>query len=240
LACIGGYRASVTRQSSRWLVDRGPILRSDESRQFVNEALAELAASRFIPSAWVSFIVRSLARSVDQIRLRPAAATEVTAIHLVAGAVGSWRWAFMSWCLCITHLGLLGHRSNLGWPNRLTLLRAHLPSLVPTSRWTSLIALASDFVDGRWARRGGESAFAAFADPIADGVFWSWYALRWEANPWLRWVPITLFGGSVAVIAVAYFARGRTVDYPRPVAVRYASGIMQIVLTLRAMRLVAR
>jgi phosphatidylglycerophosphate synthase len=230
----------MARQTSRWLANRDAIARSQESRQFVNDILAELAAHRFGPSAWASFIGRSLVRSVDQVRIRPAAATEVTAFHLLAGAVGSWRWALTSWFLCISHLGLLGDRPSLGWPNRLTVLRGLLPTLAPGSRWTSLAALATDFVDGRLARRGRESAFGAFADPIADGIFWSWYALRWERNPWLRWVPITLFAGSTAVISVAYFARGRAIDYPRPIAVRYLSGITQILFALRKPRSVAR
>src|SRR3989442_1203621 len=89
----------------------------------------------------------------------------------------------------------------------------------PSWQW---VALATDFADGRLAQRGEESAFGAFADPIADGVFWSWYALRWEPNRWLRWAPITLFAASTAAIAAAYFARGRAIDYPRPMAVRYA------------------
>jgi len=138
--------------------------------------------------------------------------------------------------LCITHLGLLGERSTLGWPNRLTVIRALLPALAPTSRWTSLVAMATDLADGRVARRGGESAFGAYADPIADGVFWSWFALRWETNRWLRWVPLSAFAATVAGISAAYFSRGRTIDYPRPLTIRYASAAAQIVLTLRALR----
>jgi len=199
----------------------------------VDGILAELAARHFSPSAWVHFIGRSLARSADEMRIRPTAAAELTAIHLLAGIAGSWRWALGSWSLCVTHLGLLGHRSTLGWPNRLTLLRALLPSLAPDSPQTSVVALATDFADGRLARAGGESAFGAFADPIADGVFWSWYALRWERNRWLRWVPITLFTGSVAGISVAYFARGGSIDYPRLTAVRYLSAVLQIMLAVR-------
>src|SRR5713226_8133574 len=76
--------------------------------------------------------------------------------------------------------------------------------------------------------------------PIADGVFWSWYALRWEPNRGLRWAPITLFAATSAAIAAAYFARGRTIDYPRLMAVRYASGAAQHMLALCAMRSVAR
>jgi len=99
--------------------------------------------------------------------------------------------------------------------------------------------MATDFADGRISRRGEESAFGAFADPIADGAFWSWFALRWEPNRWLRWVPLTAFAASVAGISAAYFARGRTIEYPRLVAIRYASAAAQILFTLRAMRSVA-
>jgi phosphatidylglycerophosphate synthase len=100
--------------------------------------------------------------------------------------------------------------------------------------------MATDFADGRLARRGQESAFGAFADPIADGVFWSWFALRWESNRLWRWVPLTLFATSVAGISAAYLARGRAIDYPRLMAIRYASSAAQILLTLRALRAVAR
>jgi len=235
LAGGGGYRASVGGQTNRWFANRDPIARSADSRWFVDQILSELAAGRFGPAAWATFIGRSLVRSVAEARLRPTAAAEVTALHLLAGAAGSRRWAAVSWFLCITHLGLLGDRSTLGWPNRLTLLRSLLPSLAPASRWTSLVALTTDFVDGRLARRGEDSAFGAFADPIADGVFWSWYALRWEPNRWLRWIPITLFAASAGGITAAYFVRGRTIDYPRLMAVRFASGATQLMLALRAM-----
>jgi len=218
---------------------RASIERSAESRRFVDEILGELASRHFVPSAWGHFLGRSLARSVAQVRIRPAAATEVTVLHLLASA-GNRPWAFGSWLMCITHLGLLGERPTLGWPNRLTLLRALLPSFAPNSRWTSLVAMATDFADGRVARRGQDSAFGAFADPIADGAFWSWFALRWEPNRGLRWVPLTVFSASVAGISAAYFARGRSIDYPRLMAIRYASAAAQILFTLRAMRSVAR
>jgi CDP-alcohol phosphatidyltransferase-like enzyme len=223
-----------------WVASRGIIARSRASRQFVDDLLGQLAARHFVPTAWVRFIGRSLVRSADEVRIHRAAAAELTALHLVGGAAGTWRWALTSWFLCITHLGLLGDSPTLGWPNRLTVLRALLPSLAPTTRWTSVAALATDFADGRLARVRGESAFGAFADPIADGVFWSWYALRWERNRWLRWVPTALFGGSVAVIAVAYFARGRSIDYPRLMAVRYLSAVLQIMLAVRTLRWVVR
>jgi len=231
---------TVVRQRARWLSNRDAIERSGESRQFVDDLLGELASRRFVPSAWGDFIARSLLRAVEQARKRPTAAAEVTAIHLLAAATGSRRWTLVSWSLCITHLGLLGERRALGWPNRLTLLRALLPALAPASRWTSMVALATDLGDGRVARRGEESAFGAYADPIADGAFWSWYALRWEPNRWLRWVPVTLFASSIAGISLAYFASGRTINYPRPKAVRYASAAAQVLLTFRSKRSVSR
>lgn len=224
----------------RWFATRRAIARSSEGREFVDNILGELAAHGFSIGAWARFFGRSLVRSVHQARIRPIAAAEVTAIHVLAWrASASRRWAFASWFLCITHLGLLGERSTLGWPNRLTLLRALLPALGPDSSWTSLVALVTDFADGRLARRGNESAFGAFADPIADGAFWSWFALRWEPNQFVRWAPITLFALSAAGISAAYFSRSRAIDYPRPIALRYASAAAQIVLTLRMLRSVA-
>jgi len=219
-----------------WLAARRTIARSDDSRRFVNDVLGELAANRFGLKAWARFLGRSFARSRDQARMRPAAAAEVTALHALAGASGSWAWPLASWFLSITHLGLLGERATLGWPNRVTLLRALLPALAPNSPWTSLVALTTDFADGRLARRGDETAFGTFADPIADGVFWSWFGLRWERKPWLRWAPLTLFALSTGGIAATYFVCGRVIDYPRPVAIRYLSAGMQMALTLRAWR----
>lgn len=226
----------MAHQRTHWLTDRGAIVRPAESRRFADEILAELATRRFRLSAWTRFIGRSLGRSLDQARDRPIAAMEVTALHVLASRGSGRRWAFVSWFLCITHLGLLGERETMGWPNTLTLLRALLPLLAPASRWTPLVALATDFADGHLARMGEETAFGAFADPIADGAFWSWFALRREPNRWLRWVPISLFAASVAGISTAYFARGRSIDYPRPMAVRYASSAAQVLLTLRALR----
>jgi CDP-alcohol phosphatidyltransferase-like enzyme len=230
----------MARQPLIWKASRGVVARPGESREFVDDILAELAARHFAPTAWIRFLGRSLARSADEVRIHPGAAAELTAIHLAAGAAGSWRWALTSWFLCVTHLGLLGDISSLGWPNRLTVLRALLPSLAPDSRGVSVIALATDLADGRLARARGESPFGVFADPLADGVFWSWYALRWERNRWLRWAPVTVFAGSVAVIATAYSARGRTIDYPRPMVARYLSAGAQVMLAARSLRPVAR
>ncbi len=219
-----------------WPGDRAAIKRPPDSRRFVDGILAELAARRYRPTAWARFAGRSLMRSVDQARIRPVAVAEVTALHVLAGRAGNIPWVSASWFLSVTHLGLLGHRSTLGWPNRLTLIRALLPAVTEGARWSATLAIATDFLDGRLARRAGSSAFGEFADPIADWIFWSWYALRWERSPWLRWVPITLFTTSAAGITVAYFRRARTVDYPRPMAMRYISAAVQILFTIRSLR----
>lgn len=223
-----------------WHLARGAIARPGTSREFVDDVLGELAGRGFGLSAWMTFIGRSLVRSLEQVRERPAAAGEVTAIHLIAGAAGSRRWALLSWFLCISHLGLLGESTTLGWPNRLTLVRALLPALAPHSRSTSLVAMGTDLADGWLASHGRETAFGAFADPIADGVFWSWYALRWEPSRWLRWVPMTIFGALLAGISSAYFVRGRAIDYPRLSAWRYAAAAAEILLATRILRITAR
>ena len=239
-SALDGYRATVARAPSGWLANRDPIRRTLESRQFVDDILGRLAAANFGISGWATFFARSIVRSAAQARVRPIAAAELTALHLLASARGSRRWTSVSWLLCITHLGLLGGRTTLGWPNRLTLLRGLLPALAPASRSISLVALGSDFADGRLARRGAESAFGAFADPLADGVFWSWYALRWERSRWLRWLPLTAFAATTAAISFGYFRLARTIDYPRLMSLRYVSGAAQTVIALRAFREGAR
>ncbi len=60
----------VAPQARRWLAYRGGIARSRESRQFADDILDELAANRYGPSAWATFIGRSLVRSVAQARMR--------------------------------------------------------------------------------------------------------------------------------------------------------------------------
>ena len=44
----------------------------------------------------------------------------------------------------------------------------------------------------------------------------------------------------ICAFAAAYFARGRTVDYPRPMAVRYVSSALQILFTVRSLRRATR
>jgi phosphatidylglycerophosphate synthase len=217
-----------------WIGGRSPILRSEDSRAFVDQVLGELADGRWRPGAWGRFLARSLERSWQQAQARPAAAAELTAIHLVAAAARPGPWLPATWFLAITHLGLLGEQTSLGWPNRLSLFRAMLPGLFPPSRLTALVAIATDIADGRLARRAGPTAFGSYADPMADMAFWTWFAVWREPSPWLRRLPIALWWLPAAAITVTYFAGAKSVDYPRPHALRHASGFIQALLTLRA------
>ncbi len=76
-----------------------------------------------------------------------------------------------------THLGLLEDRPHLGLANLLTLTRGNLPGLVAARHpWLGSLALASDFVDGRLARRTGTTTpFGGYADAFADASFWIWF-----------------------------------------------------------------
>jgi phosphatidylglycerophosphate synthase len=213
---------------------RSPISRMAESRSFVDEVLRDLADGRWRAPAWGRFAARNLERSWDQARARRGAATELTALCLLCTAARPTPWLPTVWILALTHLGLLGERRSLGWANRLSLARAVLPGLLPATWRTAVIALATDFADGRIARRYGSTAFGSYADPLADLAFWSWFALSRERNTWLRWLPFALWWLPATAITVTYFARGQSVDYPRPLIVRYASGFLQVLLTLRA------
>lgn len=200
---------------------RAPIARPLESREFSDRLLAEVAAGGWRPRAWARFWARSCARSGEQIRRHPRTAAEITAAHLALALAGvGRRWVAVSWLLTITHLGLLGDGDRgLGLPSLLSLARANLPAIPQMGRALPWLAMASDVLDGLLARRMGQSALRAYLDAVADIAFWSWFAERHERNRWLRAAGLALWAGPVASVTVDAFARGRTQDYPRPLAV---------------------
>jgi phosphatidylglycerophosphate synthase len=126
----------------------------------------------------------------------------------------------------------------LGWPNRLSLVRANLPAVAGAdARWAALTALASDVLDGWIARRGGrESGFGGYLDGIADVAFWSWLVWRQERNPWLRGVSLAAWVAPPVGLTIAVFAAGRTLDHPRLVLVRRASVGLQCLAAVRVFR----
>ena len=216
---------------------RPPVDRPPESRTFVDQVLAALRLSRWRPRAWAAFLLRCSARSAQQMRCQPRAVLEVTVLHLALLPLirhARLRLA-ASWVMAITHIGLLGHqRRSIGPANALSLLRANLPA----GRWTPLVAIGTDVADGWLARLRTPTTFGAYADPLADVVFWSRQAWAHERSPVLRALAATVWLVPLAVIGGAYFVTGRTFDYPRPLVVRRLSAGLQCLLTVRAIRAV--
>ena len=220
---------------------RPPPQRPPGSRAFVDEVLAELRAARWSLRGWARFLARSMARSAAEAIRRPAAAAEVTALHAAVGVLRRGWWAPVSWFLAITHLGLLGERSTLGWANRLSLVRGLVPAAAPRQTVLGVItALATDWADGRLARQQGPTAFGFYADALADAAFWTWFTLRHERSPAVRTAAVATWGVPVLLVATASFAGGRAVDYPRPVLLRNASVALQIAVAARALRVGAQ
>jgi len=163
---------------------------------------------------------------------------EVTLLHFALTRGRPRRWSLVAWLLAVTHLGLLGdQKRGVLVANHLSLLRANLPSLSASAApWTAGAALLTDVLDGRLARaRKEETAFGAYADPLADIVFWNWYVFRNESNPWIRAATIIAWPLPAAVITAAYFVRGRSLDYPRPAAARLLSGAFQCWIAVRGL-----
>lgn len=211
--------------------------RNAESRAFVDEILRELRASRWSARGWSRFLWRSTVRSAAQAPCHPRAAAELTIAHAALLARSRRPWAAATWALAITHLGLLAEgEDTVGWASRVTLVRANLPALVTgAAPWTGIVALATDRIDGRLARRAGETAFGAYADALADVAFWTWFAHRHERDRRVRLLATTVWLTPATLVTLAYLLSGRSVDYPRPAAVRTLSVGMQVLLTLRAL-----
>ncbi len=133
----------------------------------------------------------------------------------------------------ITHLGLLGEANcSLGLAKALSLVRAALPP----RRWAALVAVATDIADGVLTLRRGSTAFGSYADPLADLTFWSSVAFQTRAGNMSRAAVIGLWLGPAIAITYAYFAYGRTIDYPRPLIARRVSAGVQALLFLHLIR----
>jgi phosphatidylglycerophosphate synthase len=209
-----------------------------DSRAFTDAALAELRANRWRPDGWVRFTARITARTAQQVTGHPRAAVETTALHaafLAASRARGRVWIMTSWVMAITHLGLLGPRRSIGWPNAVSLARANLPATGQRlGRWLGLVALASDRLDGTLARRTGPTMFGFYADSLADAAFWTWFGARSEPNRLIRTAALAAWAAPVATVGTASIARGKMVESPRPALLRPAAA-MQAVLALRAL-----
>lgn len=222
---------------SRFARRRKDIRPPDASRAFVNEALSALAAARWGPAAWLRFCAQSSRRSWEQAQEHRWASCELLAEYGALTVLSPSAWLACSYLLAATHVGMLGEPGmGLGWPNRLSLLRANLPAIIrPPAAWTALVALASDWTDGYVARRTHETAFGAYADGFADIAFWCWYARHHEANPTVRRLAIAIWSAPPALATIGFFAFGRAVNVPRLTVARDVSVAMQILVTVRAL-----
>jgi phosphatidylglycerophosphate synthase len=182
----------------------------------------------------------SARRSVYQAQRHPRALGETTVLHaafaLLAGRLGR-RWTMASWLLAVSHLGMLENRRSLGLPNAVTLLRANLAAIGGPVRWLPVAALASDFIDGRLARRmGSETAFGAHADSLADAAFWTWFALRHEPSRGVRITALAVWAAPVVIVTTASIGRGRMVDTPRRAVLRPAAAMQALVAARAVLR----
>ena len=213
---------------------RPPIGRPPESRRFTDRALADLRAEHYSPGGWARFFVRCGARSFEQIRLRPRAAVEVTAVHIALAPV-AWRRPVVlviSWLLAMTHLGLLGAgRDSIGIANCLSLFRANLP----LTRTAPLLAMTSDLADGWIARRTRPTAFGGYADGLADLTFWTRFATQ-RSGRLLGGLALAGWLSPAIAIIIGYFVRGAVIDHPRPMWTRWLSAALECVIAAEALR----
>lgn len=215
---------------------RGPVPRSEAARDFADRLLGRLARERYSPAAWAHFFARSFRRSAEDARRHPRATKQIHLFHVLLLLASRSPWPAVSWLLAWSHLGLLSeHDDGIGIANLLTLTRANLPVLAKRhSGWTAGAAALTDSLDGAFARRRGSvTAFGSFADPLADGVFWTWFAFRNDPSDVIRLLTLSVWVIPPVALAVGYFARAGVIDAPRPEWSRYLSACLQALMIAR-------
>jgi phosphatidylglycerophosphate synthase len=218
------------------VIDRASCPVEADSRAFTDAALGELRADGWTPAGWARFTARIGARSAEQIAAHPRAAAEITALHGVflvsARGRGRW-WITTSWLMAITHLGLLGRRRSIGWPNAISLTRANLVVTgAPLGPWLGVVAALSDKLDGTLARRHGPTMFGFYADSLADAAFWTWLGASRDPSRLVLAASVAAWAAPVAALAAASIAKGEMAESPRPALLRPAAA-MQVLLALR-------
>lgn len=207
------------------------------SRQASDSLLLILSSGRWRPTAWVNFVALATRRSIATAKAHPRAFAETTVIHVLMGLLSTRRglpWIVSTWFMAVTHLGMLDARSSIGIPNALTLARANLPAIGNrVGRWIPLIALGSDFADGKIARATGVvTPFGSSADFLADTAVWTWFTLRHENNRLLQTLTFAAWAAPVVGLTAASMYRGKLVELPRSAWFRPAA-VMEIVIGVR-------
>ena len=214
------------------------VLDAAPTREASDRLLAVLRDGGYRPEAWSRFVLLATRRSVVQARRHPLAFWQATAIHAAAALLSTRRgrvWVLTSWVMAVTHLGMLEDRRGLGLANQLTLARGVLPSLAPRlGRALPILALATDFADGRIARgTGWVTPFGTQADFLADTAFWSWFIAKYEPSRVVKVATAAAWAAPVVGVFGASIARGRVLDLPRSAWFRPAA-VVEVIVGARA------
>jgi phosphatidylglycerophosphate synthase len=220
-----------------------PVSDLVDSRAATDALLGMLKHDQWRPRAVARFLRQATDRSVRQAARRPRALAEITALHgmlfVHTRERGTGRrWVATSWTLCALHLGLLEHRDRLAPADVLTLIRGNLPATAAgASRWSGVLAIASDLADGRLARhRGTVSPFGEYADSIADAAYWTWLVLRHEPSRTVWTAAIAAWAVPVAAVTAIAVRRGTMPERPHPTLLRPAAAMQGVVALRHFMR----
>ncbi|MBT2674105.1 CDP-alcohol phosphatidyltransferase family protein [Streptomyces sp. ISL-14] len=212
-----------------------PVSELTDSRAATNALLGPLKQDHWRPHAVARFLWLATGRSVRQAARRPRALAQITALHGLLLSLTRTRqerrWVATSWALGALHLGLLEHRDRLSPADALTLIRGNLPATaVGSSRVSGVLAIASDFADGRLARhQATESPFGDYADSFADAAFWTWLVLWHEPSRTVRAAAIAAWALPIATVTALAVSRGAMPERPRPALLRPAAAMQGIV-----------
>lgn len=211
--------------------------------RWARDELLALRAAGFRPTAWQRFIQASFDRAAESRRAHPAltrqartwSATAVLAGHVArrgarrkgipAPSAPGWNaWSLTAAAMLEWHLGMLEGpggepRDHLCAADALTISRGWMaPFLAATTAgapFSALIAAAgaTDYFDGRLARRSGPTRLGRDIDTIADLAVKLAAARAARRAGWLTPATTRLLAGcqiaGVATVAGAYFSTGR-------------------------------
>lgn len=216
-----------------------------DSRAATDELLGGLRRGGFGGRALGAFIADATLRSIREARKRPIALAEATAVHAGMAALAhphGRAWVATSWLMTVTHLGMLEERRTMGLPNLLTIARANLPAAAARlGSAVPVLALATDFVDGKVARRTGTvTRFGTQGDYLADAALWTWFTVTHETSRGWQLATFAAWAIPVVGLTVASFAKGGMVDVPRSRWLRPAAAVEVLIGARVLARLLAR
>ena len=227
-------------------MQRHDILDGVDSRAATDELLSGLRRGGFGGRALGAFIADATLRSIREARKRPIALAEATAVHVGMAALAHPHgrvWVATSWIMTVTHLGMLEERRTMGMPNLLTVARANLPAASARLGSTQIVALAlvTDFVDGKLARRTGTvTRFGTQGDYLADAALWTWFTVKHEHSRGWQLATFAAWAIPVAGLTIASFAKGGMVDVPRSRWLRPAAAVEVLIGARVLARIVGR